>query len=264
MAGRLSGKRALVTGVSSGIGAACARLFAKEGARVAGLDLAKPPPDVAWACFREADVREEAQVRAAVEGALLALGGIDVVVNAAGVAGGGPAHLCDLAEWRRVLDVNLTGTFLVTKHALPAMIAQKRGSIVNLASVEGLEGGESMSAYNASKGGVVLLTRNLALDYGAFGIRANAICPGFIRTPMTGMLADPNFAPITQRIEAAHALGRLGEPEEVAYVALFLASDEASFVSGGAITVDGGFNAGKRFGISEEMVKLAAAAGQPG
>jgi NAD(P)-dependent dehydrogenase (short-subunit alcohol dehydrogenase family) len=264
MAGRLSGRRALVTGVSSGIGAACARLFAKEGARVAGMDLAKPPADVALACFHEADVREEAQVKAAVEGALLALGGIDVVVNAAGVAGGGPAHLCDLAEWRRVLDVNLTGTFLVTKHVLPAMIAQKRGSIVNLASVEGLEGGESMSAYNASKGGVVLLTRNLALDYGAFGIRANAICPGFIRTPMTGLLSDPNFAPIAQRIEAAHALGRLGEPEEVANVALFLASDEASFVSGGAISVDGGFHAGKRFGISEEVMKLAAAAGKPG
>jgi len=259
MAGRLSGKRALVTGVSSGIGAACARLFAKEGARVAGMDLARPPPDVTLVSFHETDVREEAQVKAAVDGAARSLGGIDVVVNAAGVAGGGPAHLCDLAEWRRVLDVNLTGTFLVTKHALPAMIAQKRGSIVNLASVEGLEGGESMSAYNASKGGVVLLTRNLALDYGVFGIRANAICPGFIRTPMTTVLADPTFAPITKRIEEAHALGRLGEPEEVANVALFLASDEASFVSGGSITVDGGFHAGKRFGISEQLVELAAA-----
>jgi NAD(P)-dependent dehydrogenase (short-subunit alcohol dehydrogenase family) len=116
-----------------------------------------------------------------------------------------------------------------------------------------------MSAYNASKGGVVLLTRNLALDYGPHGIRANAICPGFIRTPMTSVLAEPAFAPITRRIEEAHALGRLGEPEEVANVALFLVSDEASFVSGGAITVDGGFNAGKRFGISEQMVAEAAA-----
>ena len=138
------------------------------------------------------------------------------------------------------------------------MLAQKSGSIVNLASVEGLEGGESMSAYNASKGGVVLLTRNMALDYGAFGIRVNAICPGFIRTPMTSVLADPNFAPITKRIEEAHALGRLGEPEEVANVALFLASDEASFVSGGSLTVDGGFNAGKRFGISAQLMEAAA------
>lgn len=264
MAGRLIGKRALVTGVSSGIGAATARLFEKEGARVAGLDLAKPPADVKLVSFHEADVREEAPAKAAVEGALLSLGGIDVLVNAAGVAGGWPAHLCDLGEWKRVLDVNLTGTFLVTKHALPAMLAQQRGSIVNLASVEGLEGGESMSAYNASKGGVVLLTRNLALDYGAHGIRANAICPGFIRTPMTTPLGDPNFAEITQRIVAAHALGRLGEPEEVAQVALFLASDDASFVSGGSITVDGGFHAGKRFGISAAVMEAAAAVGKPG
>jgi NAD(P)-dependent dehydrogenase (short-subunit alcohol dehydrogenase family) len=120
-----------------------------------------------------------------------------------------------------------------------------------------------MSAYNASKGGVVLLTRNLALDYGAFGIRVNALCPGFIRTPMTSVLGDPSFAPITQRIEEAHALGRLGEPEEVANVALFLASDDASFVSGGSITVDGGFHAGKRFGISAAVVAAAAAGAAP-
>jgi meso-butanediol dehydrogenase/(S,S)-butanediol dehydrogenase/diacetyl reductase len=263
MAGRLLGKRALVTGVSSGIGAACARLFAREGARVSGLDVGKPPSDLALVSFHEADVREEAQVKGAVEGARRALGGVDVLVNAAGVAGGGPAHLCDLAEWRRVLDVNLTGTFLVAKHVLAAMVEQRAGSIVNLASVEGLEGGESMSAYNASKGGVVLLTRNLALDYGAFGIRVNALCPGFIRTPMTSVLGDPSFAPITQRIEEAHALGRLGEPEEVANVALFLASDDASFVSGGSITVDGGFHAGKRFGISAAVVAAAAAGAAP-
>jgi NAD(P)-dependent dehydrogenase (short-subunit alcohol dehydrogenase family) len=258
MAGRLSGKSALVTGVSSGIGAACARRFVQEGARVTGLDLGKPPPDLALVSFHEADVRDEAQVKAAVAGAAGALGGIDVLVNAAGVAGGGPAHLCDLAEWRRVLDVNLTGTFLVSKHALAPMLARKAGSIVNLASVEGLEGGEGMSAYNASKGGVVLLTRNMALDYGAFGIRVNAICPGFIRTPMTAPLQDPNLAEVKQRIEAAHALGRLGEPEEVANVALFLASDEASFVSGGSLTVDGGFNAGKRFGVTAQMIEAAA------
>jgi NAD(P)-dependent dehydrogenase (short-subunit alcohol dehydrogenase family) len=259
MAGRLEGKRALVTGISSGIGAACARLFLREGARVAGLDVGKPPPDLALVSFHEADVREEAPVKAAVEGAARALGGLDVLVNAAGVAGGGPAHLCELAEWKRVLDVNLTGTFLVTKHALATMLAQQSGSIVNLASVEGLEGGEAMSAYNASKGGVVLLTRNLALDYGAQGIRANAICPGFIRTPMTAALGEPSFAPITERIEQAHALGRLGEPEEVAQVALFLASDDASFVSGASVTVDGGFHAGKRFGITAQLVEVAAA-----
>ncbi len=262
MAGRLDGKRVLVTGVASGIGAACARRFALEGARVCGLDVGKPPPDLALVSFHEADVRDEGQVQAAVEAARRALGGIDVLVNAAGVAGGGPAHLCELAEWRRVLDVNLTGTFLVSKHALAPMLAQKKGSIVNLASVEGLEGGEAMSAYNASKGGVVLLTRNMALEYGPHGVRVNAVCPGCIRTPMTALLADPNLAPVTQRIEAAHALGRMGEPEEVANVVLFLASDEASFVNGGALTVDGGFTAGKRFGISAQVMEQAGPAGR--
>jgi NAD(P)-dependent dehydrogenase (short-subunit alcohol dehydrogenase family) len=257
MTGRLIGKRVLITGVSSGIGAACARLFTHEGARVSGLDVGKPPLDLTLVSFHEADVRDEAQVKKSIDGALAELGGIDGIVNAAGVAGGGPAHLCELEEWRRVLDINLTGTFLVSKHALPPMLAQKSGSIVNLASVEGLEGGEAMSAYNASKGGVVLLTRNMALDYGAFGVRVNAVCPGFIKTPMTSPLEDPNFAPVAQRIAAAHALGRLGEPEEVANVALFLISDDASFVSGASVTVDGGFHAGKRFGIDEAMIAAA-------
>ncbi|MEN8161380.1 MAG: SDR family NAD(P)-dependent oxidoreductase [Myxococcota bacterium] len=260
---RLEGKRALVTGVASGIGAACARRFEAEGARVAGLDVAKPPANVPLVSFHEADVREETAVAAAALAARSALGGIDVLVNAAGVAGGGPAHLCELEEWRRVLDINLTGTFLVSKHVLPTLLAQQAGSIVNLASVEGLEGGEAMSAYNASKGGVVLLTRNMALDYGPQGIRVNAICPGFIRTPMTATLEEPGLEPVTERIVAAHSLGRLGEPEEVANVALFLASDEASFVSGGAIPVDGAFHAGKRFGVTAELIEAAAASGGP-
>jgi NAD(P)-dependent dehydrogenase (short-subunit alcohol dehydrogenase family) len=260
MAGRLAGKVALITGVASGIGAACAARFAQEGATVAGLDLAKPPGGAALAAFHEADVRDEEAVKRAVDAVATALGAIDVLVNAAGVAGGAPVHLLDLAEWRRVLDINLTGTLIPTKHVLPHMIARRAGAILNLASVEGLEGGEAMSAYNASKGGVVLLTRNLALDYGRTGIRANAICPGFIRTPMTGVLREPGLEAVHDRIAAAHALGRLGEPEEVANVALFLASDEASFVTGAAITVDGGFTAGKAFGVSEEIMARAAAA----
>jgi NAD(P)-dependent dehydrogenase (short-subunit alcohol dehydrogenase family) len=266
--GRLAGKTALVTGAASGIGAACALRFAREGARVAGLDLVAPPEE-AWGAvakaapaesFHLADVRLEPAVEAAVAQVVQRHGRIDVLVNAAGVAGGGAVHDLTAEEWDRVLGVNLKGTFLVCKHVLKGMLERRSGSIVNIASIEGLEGFEGGSAYNASKGGVVLLTRNLALDYGAFGIRANAICPGFIRTPMTTVLADPNFAPITKRIEEAHALGRLGEPEEVANVALFLASDEASFVSGGAITVDGGFHAGKRFGISAQVMEAVQAA----
>jgi NAD(P)-dependent dehydrogenase (short-subunit alcohol dehydrogenase family) len=249
MSGRLSGKCALVTGAASGIGSACVRRFAAEGARVAGLDLAKPGGDLPLAAFESADVRDEAQVARAVAAIDAALGGIDCVINAAGVAGGGMAHELDVAEWRRVLDINLTGTFLVAKHAIAAMLRRKRpGAIVNLASVYGLEGGELTAPYNASKGGVVLLTRNLALDYGPQRIRTNCICPGYIRTPMTAMLNEPAMKEVTDRVVHAHPLGRLGEPEEIAAAALFLCSDDASFVNGAALAVDGGYSAGKRFG----------------
>jgi NAD(P)-dependent dehydrogenase (short-subunit alcohol dehydrogenase family) len=264
--GRLAGKVAFVTGAASGIGAACALRFAQEGAAIAGMDLRKPEGGD-WeaaariapaACFEAGDVREEARIGEVVAAVKERLGRIDVLVNSAGVAGGGLVHTLEQKDWDFVLDVNLKGTYLVSKHVLPVMLARGSGSIVNIASVEGIEGFLGGSSYNASKGGVVLLTRNMALDYGAFGVRVNAICPGFIRTPMTSLLQDPSFAAVTKRIEEAHALGRLGEPEEVANVALFLASDEASFVSGGAITVDGGFHAGKRFGISAQVIELAA------
>ena len=258
MSGRLSGKRVLVTGASSGIGSACVRRFAAEGARVAGLDLAKPAGDLPLVSFEVADVRDEDQVERAVAAIDEALGGIDCAINAAGVAGGTLAHELDLAEWRRVLDINLTGTFLVAKHVIASMLRRKRpGAIVNLASVYGLEGGESTAPYNASKGGVVLLTRNLALDYGPHRIRTNCICPGFIRTPMTAALNDPALKEVADRVVAAHPLGRLGEPEEIAAAALFLCSDDASFVNGAALAVDGGYTAGKRLGISADaMPKL--------
>jgi NAD(P)-dependent dehydrogenase (short-subunit alcohol dehydrogenase family) len=255
MSGRLSGKRAVVTGAASGIGAACVRRFHAEGARVAGLDLAQPSGELPLAAFESADVRDEAQVARAIAALDEALGGIDCLINAAGVAGGTLAHELDLAEWQRVIDVNLTGTFLVAKHALAAMLRRKRpGAIVNLASVYGLEGGESTAPYNASKGGVVLLTRNLALDYGPQRIRSNCICPGFIRTPMTAALNDPTLKEVADRVVHAHPLGRLGEPEEIAAAALFLCSDDASFVNGAALTVDGGYTAGKRHGISADVM----------
>ena len=255
MSGRLSGKRALVTGAASGIGAACVKRFAAEGARVAGLDVSRPADALPLEAFESADVRDEEQVKRAIAAIDAALGGIDCVINAAGVAGGTLAHELDLAEWKRVVDINLTGTFLVAKHALAAMLKRKRpGSIVNLASVYGLEGGESTAPYNASKGGVVLLTKNLAIDYGMHRIRANAICPGFIRTPMTAALGDPALKDVADRVVSAHPLGRLGEPEEIAAAALFLCSEDASFVNGAALTVDGGYTAGKRHGISAEVM----------
>ena len=250
MTGRLEGRVALVTGGASGIGAACVKRFAAEGAIVVGLDLdAVAEPE--WAergaqRFVAVDVRDEDAIRAAVSSIVEEQQQLDVVVNAAGVEGFGTAIDIDRDEWERVIGVNLTGTFLVCKHVLPTMVAAKRGSIVNLSSVEGLEAIQSQPAYSASKGGVVLLTRNLAIDFGAAGVRVNCLCPGLVRTPMTEMLFDPSIAEIRDRFVALHMLGRAGLPEEIAAAALFLASDDASFVTGHALVVDGGFSAGRR------------------
>jgi len=258
--GRLDRKVALVTGAASGIGAACAVRFAAEGASVAGIDLQKPVGD-AWreveraapkALFREGvDVRSEAQVEEAVAAALAALGRIDVLVNAAGVGLGGlRAHELPGAEWERIVDINLKGSFLVAKQVLPAMLAQRAGSIIHLASIEGLEGMTGSIAYNASKGGVVLMTKNMALDYAKDGIRVNCLCPGLIDTPLTARLKDPEAKAILDQMRSFHAMDRLGRPEEVAACALFLASDDASFVTGHALVVDGGWTAGRQIRLA--------------
>jgi NAD(P)-dependent dehydrogenase (short-subunit alcohol dehydrogenase family) len=249
--GRLDDKVALVTGAASGIGLACARRFADEGAKVAGVDLeAGPDGDV-----RIADVADESSIRDAIDGIVRDHGRLDVVLNAAGVAGGGPIHLLEQAEWERVVRVNLTGTFLVCKHALAHMVEQKSGSLVNIASIEGIEGTEGGSSYNASKGAVVLLTKNLAIDYGRVGVRANCICPGFIETTtmFESVMSLDGMARVYEQYREAHMLGRFGRPEEIASAAAFLASDDASFVTGHALVVDGGFTAGMRTGVLEPL-----------
>ncbi len=214
---------------------------------MAGADQAAQPHGSPAAGWWTVDVRDEAAVERTVEEVADRFERIDVLVNAAGVLSIGAADTMEQAEWDRVLGVNLTGTWLVSKHVVRRMAAAGSGSIVNLASVEGLIGFSGQTAYNVSKGGVVLLTRNMATDFGAAGVRVNCLCPGLIDTPLTAILRDPGFARIRDRFVAWHLLGRAGQPEEVAAAALFLASDDASFVHGTALTVDGGLTAGRRF-----------------
>lgn len=254
----LKNRVAIVTGAASGIGFACAKRFAQEGASVVGLDLA---PCDAWgeveslasaSQFHQVDVTDAVAQQAAVADVAQSLGRIDVLVTAAGVGDGGPVSMLEEDSWDRVVDINLKGTFLSIKAVLDTMMAQRSGSIITIASVEGLNGTEGGSAYNASKGGVVLLTKNVAIDYGRVGIRCNSICPGFIDTPLLNQVLGP-MPDFQADIERQIKLGRLGQPEEIAAAASFLASDDASYMTGQTLVVDGGYTAGHSHGIVELM-----------
>jgi NAD(P)-dependent dehydrogenase (short-subunit alcohol dehydrogenase family) len=259
--GKVEGKVVIVTGAASGIGRATARRLLADGATVVGADLPTTVEDLGegWT-YVPTDVTDEGAVAALVATSVdVGRGRIDGAVTAAGVAGGGLAHQVEAEEWNRVIGVNLTGTFFVAKHVIGRLLEQdsvegERGSLVTMASIEGLEGTAGGSADNASKGGVVLLTKNLAIDYGPSGVRANRICPGFIQTPMTAdLFSMPGMEEVAEGYLLEHALRRYGQPEEIAAAACFLLSSDASFVTGHALAVDGGYTAGRDHGITKML-----------
>ncbi len=250
MAGSLDGKVALVTGASSGIGAATAKIFAREGASVALLDMnvdggqriaAEIQSGGGDAMFVQVDVSDEEEVRSAIEQTVNRFGRLDCAFNNAGI-GGGPGSLVDSTRevWDRVIAVNLTGVWLCVQQEISQMLENGGGSIVNTASVVGLIG-FGAGAYAASKHGVIGITRSAAKGYGSARIRVNAVCPGVIETPLAAPLIDDPT--MSEMLLLRHALGRFGEPREVGEVVAWLCSDAASFVTGVAMPVDAGWTA---------------------
>lgn len=252
--GRVAGKVALITGGASGIGAASARLLVREGARVAITDInEKLGREVAGeigdaALFLHHDVTSEPAWRSVTDAVLAHFGDIDIVINSAGLGSLSDIERCTMEEWHRVNTVNMDGVFLGCKYGIDAIKRHGRGgSIINLSSVSGLVGGHNMAAYNASKGGVRLLTKSVALHCARkrYGIRCNSVHPTFILTPMVQAMIDGSDDPerTRQRLERQVPVGRLGQADDVAYMILFLASDESTFVTGAELVVDGGLTA---------------------
>src|SRR5262245_46986220 len=249
MAGCVEGKVALVTGGASGIGRATALTFAREGAKLVIADMnAEGGQQTVHmvtekggeAIFVRTDVSQAVEVQALISTAVETYGRLDCAHNNAGITGGGRALTAEYAEdtWQQVIAVNLTGVWLCMKYEIPQMLHQGRGTMVNTASAAGLVGTRGASAYVASKHGVVGLTKTAALEYAQQGIRVNCVCPGWIQTPMTERgLSDPERR---ARIIASAPTGRVGTPEEVAEAVVWLCSDAASFVTGHAMSVDGG------------------------
>ncbi len=254
MGERLAGKVAIITGASTGIGKAAAFLFAENGARVVIADInregGKKVAEAIQAKGQEAlyvaaDVTHPKQVQAMVQQALERFGRIDVLYNNAAVNFFGKALDTSLEDWNRVFSINVAGVFLCCKSVIPVMQAQGGGAIVNTASSAGLVGLRNLAAYTASKGAVLQFTKNLALDYAADHIRVNALCPGVTATEMTMQVIEDDPDPVAARARFDRVIprGTMAEPIEIARVALFLASDEASYMTGAAVPVDGGYTA---------------------
>ncbi len=254
MAGRLASKVALITGAGGGQGRAAAIMFAREGARIIVADVKADGGNETVEMVRTAggqaefiatDVSKAQQVEAAVQCAVKHYGALHIMYNNAAVLHrkDGPVTTLDEDIWHLVLDVNLKGVYLGCKYAVPAMIAAGGGSIVNTSSLAGLLGVGSVHAYTAAKGGVISLTRAVAIAYAKDQVRCNVICPGAVDTPMMAHVLHGENQRLHQGYERSHPLGRVGTPEDIAGMALYLASDESSWVTGSVFTIDGGNSA---------------------
>ncbi|WP_068638650.1 SDR family NAD(P)-dependent oxidoreductase [Thauera butanivorans] len=252
---RLAGKVAVVTGGSSGLGLAIVRRMAEEGAAVAILDLDAQGEAVAEAIrstggkalFAQLDVTDEDRVRAAMQATATQLGGIDVLVNNAGIEGENtPTDKLTLSEWNRVMAVNVTAVFLCTKHAVPYLRQSGGGSIINISSIYGIVGGGDIPPYHAAKGAVRTMSKNDALLYAPERIRVNSIHPGFVFTPLVDRYVQDNgltHDAAKTHLDALHPLGGTGTPDDIAWGAVYLASDESRWVTGAELVIDGGYTA---------------------
>lgn len=252
---RVKDKVALVTGAALGLGRAAALMLAREGARVVVTDLREPEGAAVRdaiiaaggeAVFLSHDVAKESDWTSVIDATLSRFGGLDILVNNAGVAHAGSVETTSLEDWRWVMSINLDGVFLGVKFGVGAM-KQKGGSIINLSSIEGLIGDPNLAAYDASKGGVRLLTKSAALHCARAGykIRVNSVHPGYIWTPMVEGYVAGNSDPKAARaaLDALHPLGHIGEPDDIAYGVVYLASEESKFVTGSELVIDGGYTA---------------------